>query len=959
MTSSPSSAERQSITDEISHNGMAFSAPSENMRDRATEASRALPLRGREAEMLLLRDRLHTLTRGQGGAVLIEGAPGTGKSRLLAEIADLATASGLRVHAGAGVPDGHAVPFAPLLDTLLSGPAPLMARDRLLALSEATDQRFWLLQELQRELEHVASAAPLVIVMDDLQCCDAATQSALRTLPTRLSGRPILWVLATREHRQTASAWPADRIVLRPLSAGAVALLAQDVLQAVAEPALLELARKADGRPLLLVELLNGIREEGAITVKNGMAHLRAAGPIPMRFRSSVRQRLDRLSPPARDSVRFAAMLGRDVDVEVLAELLQCSPVDLMAPLQEALGADLLTDTGGRLAFRHDLTREAVQAGAPAAVKNVIRRQAVDVRLRRGAAVMEVAGDLAKVAQPGDHEAVSLLRRAATDVAPTSPATAVALSSRALELAPADHADRPVLIAETVVLLWLNGHDLEARTMAGNALAGLLKPEAEAQVRLSLARVSSRRSFPEAVRQCRLALALPGLSPATRAQLLTLQARALIMAGDMEETGCVVESALRTAASCGNRAIEATAIAVDATVAFHHMDWRRAVDRQDEAVRLAADAGILRSLWVPEPSWKSFLWSSAGESLRGLEEVDAGLREAQAHGQAAAEEMWSMCRARILLDAGRLADARAEAEAVLAMVEDLGAGNAADVTVLYALGRAALYAGDRQGIARFVADGRRMMHDEARFVARTGAWMLALAADGESDPAHTMTYAAAAVACGPYGEPVTTPLDPADDVVFVRMALRAGDRGAAADMVHLAEDRAERNPDFPFLAAIAAHARGLLDDDTALLVRAAEQFADFSRPIVRASALEDAGRTLAATDQRAAVGHLDTALKLYEQADALRDAARVRRRLRDAGIRRRGRASGYTRGWNGLTASELQVVRLVVQGATNRQVAERLFLSPHTVNTHLRHAYTKLDVNSRVELTRLVVEHDG
>jgi DNA-binding CsgD family transcriptional regulator len=49
----------------------------------------------------------------------------------------------------------------------------------------------------------------------------------------------------------------------------------------------------------------------------------------------------------------------------------------------------------------------------------------------------------------------------------------------------------------------------------------------------------------------------------------------------------------------------------------------------------------------------------------------------------------------------------------------------------------------------------------------------------------------------------------------------------------------------------------------------------------------------------------------------------------------------------------------VAQGATNRQVAERLFLSPHTVNTHLRHAYTKLDVNSRVELTRLVVEHDG
>lgn len=942
----------------MSRDGMVaatFAARSADLRQRIAESSPVLPLRGREAELPALRDRLNSLMHGQGGAVLIEGAPGAGKSRLLAEIADLAMAAGLRVHAGAGVPDGHATPFAPLLDALLSGPAPLVARDRLLALSDAADQRFWLLRELQRELEQAALAAPLVIVMDDLQWCDAATRSALRALPARLSGQPILWVLATREPRT----WRMDRIVLRPLSTEAVALLAQDVLQAVAEPALLELARKADGRPLLLVELLNGIREEGAITIRNGMAHLRAAGRIPMRFRSSIRHRLDQLSPLARDSVRFAAMLGREVDVEVLAQLLRCSPADLMGPLQEAVSADLLTDTDGRLALRHELVREAVRASVPAAFNNLVRRQAVDVRLRRGAAVMEVAADLAEVAQPGDHEAVSLLRRAATDLAPTSPATALALSSRALELAPADHPDRPALIAETIVLLWLNGHTLEARTMADNALAGLLEPEAEAQVRLSLARVSSQRSFAEAVRQCRLALALPGLSPETRAQLLTLQALALIVAGDLEETGRVVGSALLAAASCGNRAIEATAMTVEATLAFHRMDWRRAFDRQDEAVRLATDAGILHSLWIPGPSWQSFLWSSAGESLRGLEEVDLGLRRARTHGQAAAVHLWSMYRARILLDSGRLAEARAEAEAVLAMVEDVGAGNAADVTARYTLGRAALYAGDQLGIARLVADGRRMARDEAPFVARTGAWMLALAADGDNDPERAMAYAAAAVAMGSGGAPGSTPLDAADDVVFVRMALRAGAREAAASMVRRAEDRAERNPGFPFLAAIAAHARGLLDGDAATLSRAAERLADFPRPIVRASALEDAGRALAATDRRAAVSHLETALELYERAGALRDAARVRRRLREAGIRRRGRKSGATRGWDGLTASELQVVRLVAQGLTNRQVAERLFLSPHTVNTHLRHAYTKLDVNSRVELTRLVVEHDG
>ncbi|MFI6600095.1 helix-turn-helix transcriptional regulator [Nonomuraea sp. NPDC050536] len=914
-----------------------------------------LPLRGRESELLIMRDRLHALRRGQGGAVLIEGAPGAGKSRLLAEIADLATAAGLRVHAGAGVPDGPAFPLASLLDALLSGPAPLVARAQLLALSQAEDHRFWLLRELQLELARTAAETPLVIVMDDLQWCDAATRSALRTLPARLSGAPILWVLAGREPYQggPARAWQVERIVLRPLSTEAVALLAQDVLQAVAEPALLELARKADGRPLLLVELLNGIREEGAVTVRNGMAHLRAAGRIPMRFRSSVRHRLDQLSQLARDSVRFTAMLGRDVDVEVLAELLKCSPVELMGPLQEAVGADLLTDTGGRLALRNELVREAVRISVPAAFKNLVRRQAVDVRLRRGAAVMEVATDLAKVAQPGDHEAVSLLRRAATDLAPTAPATAVTLSARALELTPAGHPDRPALIAERIILLWLNGHDLEAQSVADDALVGLLDPEAEAQVRLSLARVSSQRSFAEAVRQCRLALALPGLSPTTRARLLTLQALALIVAGDTVETGRVVGPALRAAASCGNRAIEATAIAVEASLASHRTNWRHAFDRQDEAVRLADDAGIVHSLWIPEPSWQSFLWSSAGESLRGLEEIDLGLRRAREHGQSAIVNLWSMYRARILLDAGRLADARAEAEAVL---ESQGAGNAADLTAGYALGRAALYTGDQPGIARLVADGGRMAGDEAPSVARTGAWMLALAADGENDPARAMAYARAAV---PGGAAASTPVDSADDVVFVRIALRAGERKAAADMVRVAEDRAGRNPDFPFLTAVAEHARGLLDGDATLLSRAAETFAGFPRPIVRASALEDSGRALAATDRRAAVSHLETALELYEQAGAQRDAARVRQRLREAGIRRRGRKSGATRGWDSLTAAELQVVRLVAQGATNRQVAERLFLSPHTVNTHLRHAYTKLDVNSRVELTRLVVEHDG
>ncbi len=94
-------------------------------------------------------------------------------------------------------------------------------------------------------------------------------------------------------------------------------------------------------------------------------------------------------------------------------------------------------------------------------------------------------------------------------------------------------------------------------------------------------------------------------------------------------------------------------------------------------------------------------------------------------------------------------------------------------------------------------------------------------------------------------------------------------------------------------------------------------------------------------------------------AGAERDAARVRSRLRALGLRRlagaKQRPSG---GWAALTEAELMVVREVAAGATNRAAAQRLFLSPHTVSTHLRHAFTKLGINSRVELARMALEHD-
>lgn len=102
-----------------------------------------------------------------------------------------------------------------------------------------------------------------------------------------------------------------------------------------------------------------------------------------------------------------------------------------------------------------------------------------------------------------------------------------------------------------------------------------------------------------------------------------------------------------------------------------------------------------------------------------------------------------------------------------------------------------------------------------------------------------------------------------------------------------------------------------------------------------------------------AVPLLEAALASYAGAGAERDAARVRSLLRVRGVRPPTGGPRSAPDWPELTESEFAVVSLVAQGTTNREVAERLYLSPYTVNSHLRHVFGKLGIRSRVELARL------
>ncbi|MFB9840692.1 LuxR family transcriptional regulator, partial [Actinoallomurus acaciae] len=112
---------------------------------------------------------------------------------------------------------------------------------------------------------------------------------------------------------------------------------------------------------------------------------------------------------------------------------------------------------------------------------------------------------------------------------------------------------------------------------------------------------------------------------------------------------------------------------------------------------------------------------------------------------------------------------------------------------------------------------------------------------------------------------------------------------------------------------------------------------------------------------RCLVAAFDAGLSAYETMGAGRDAARVRRRLRRLGVRRRhwSNTDRPVSGWASLTDTERTVSELVAQGLTNRQVADQLFMSAHTVAFHLRHVFRKLNIGSRVELTRLTLQRSA
>src|SRR5579862_2075900 len=211
--------------------------------------SPAREIHGRDAELAVIRAELERLSDGAEAVVVIEGAAGMGKSRLLAEVAAIARSLGIRVGRSAADPSETMVELAALLAALFDGTEPLLDPGALATLHAQPEQRFWLLRDLQQLLERAALESPLLIAIDDAQWADSGTVAALRTLPTRLLGLPIAWLIALRPPREATSLVHAleqlrqegaRSLALGPLNDDAVAQLAAEMLAAQPDESILK-----------------------------------------------------------------------------------------------------------------------------------------------------------------------------------------------------------------------------------------------------------------------------------------------------------------------------------------------------------------------------------------------------------------------------------------------------------------------------------------------------------------------------------------------------------------------------------------------------------------------------------------------------------------------------------------------------------------------------------------------
>jgi DNA-binding CsgD family transcriptional regulator len=340
--------------------------------------------------------------------------------------------------------------------------------------------------------------------------------------------------------------------------------------------------------------------------------------------------------------------------------------------------------------------------------------------------------------------------------------------------------------------------------------------------------------------------------------------------------------------------------------------------------------------------------------------AEDGMVAAQRDRQNWALRVFETTRGRHMLQLGRLDEAGVALEGRYGREDAHLIVTALDAPSVVALGKLKIHTNDERGALEVGEIAKVMLNTTALTVRKHAAWYLALLAmaHGDAMQAHRWLCSLG------YAERLEIfplfPMEIADDPQLERIAAAAADEELADRVIDLAKRRSKLNPSIVSMRAMVDQAEGIWHESVESLNSAVTDLEGGPRPLAHASALEDLGRVLLKRgDTSEAIAAFDRALSICGGAGASWDAARVRGRLRKLGVRRGTPRSDRPKyGRESLTETESAVARLAAEGQSNREIADRLFISPHTVNTHLRHIFEKLGINSRVALIRVFDERD-
>lgn len=915
-------------------------------------------MRGRDRELTFAAGLLRAAEQGRGGVLLVEGDPGIGKSEFLRVVIDRAADRNFSLAVASADELSQHLPLAPLLAALRE-PAVGLTGDAVRP--GAPEAWMPLVHQIGALLRQRVAEAPVLVSLDDLQHADPATLFALRHLTRQLVHHRLAWLLARRAvqpHGPAAALFDllrddgAARLDLPSLDEKAWTGMIADILGAVPDRALTRLASGAAGNPLLLAELARGLREEEAIRVRGETVTLISAR-LPQRIYAVAASRLDVLREPARQLVETAAVLGRAFRLEDVAEMLGSKPATLMPLVNEAVTAGLLAVSADHLGFRHQLIWRAVTEAVAPPVRQALHRQFGELLLARGGSAAAAAEHLLKGTRQRDPAVIVGLDAAVDEILRSAPRTAADLALRALQLTQA--AD-PALFTRTLhaadALVAAARLD-EAASIVHAALAQPQPAEGDTELRCTLTSLLCLQGkVDDAKTEAETVLSRPQLAGSRRDEVLVAYLQALTALGDNVKARRVAEDILAAFREYGESAL-AGALSTLADICWNE-------GRLDKGLQLASDA-VRRTARVTADARQFQPLLGYAARLIDLRQLDKASKIIQASADLissfrpnVSEAIPPILRARVDLALGHVDSARTAAEQALSIADtlDTGTHSALARSVLSII---ALRKGDLRTAGMHLRNRPENIHYPDVY-----AWTEAILAhaqfvEAEAGP-QTAMKALGNIYAGLSAHRHLLVGDPTASAWLARTALAAGHADLAAGVARVADELARNNPRFDAITAAAAHCGGVVSGDPDRLARAAQTHPD---PWARASAAEDLGMILAATtDHGQAVMHLDNALGGYGSAGAERDLARVRRRLRRLGVRRRNwmTADRPAAGWGSLTEAELATCSLVAQGLTNQQVAEQMYVTANTVAFHLRQVYRKLGISSRVELARLFAE---